>query len=50
MNYLYNTDIIKESGADTSDKKSVDELAEEVIAGKWGDGEDRKSKLEKSWI
>ena len=48
MNYLYNTDIIKESGADTSDKKSVDELAEEVIAGKWGDGEDRKSKLEKA--
>ena len=48
MNYLYNTDIIKESGADTSDKKTIDELAEEVIAGKWGDGEDRKSKLEKA--
>ena len=46
MNYLYNTDIIKESGADTSDKKSVDELAQEVIDGKWGDGEDRKKKLE----
>lgn len=48
MNYLYNTDIIKESGADTGDKKTIDELAEEVIDGKWGDGEDRKSKLEKA--
>ena len=48
MNYLYNEDIIKESGADTSDKKTIDELAEEVIDGKWGDGEDRKSKLEKA--
>ena len=49
MNYLYNTDIIKESGStDTSDNKTIDELAEEVIDGKWGDGEDRKSKLEKA--
>lgn len=48
MNYLYNEDIIKESGADTSDKKTIDELAEEVIDGKWGDGEDRKTKLEKA--
>lgn len=49
MNYLYNEDIMKESGsADVSDKKSVDELAQEVIDGKWGDGEERKSKLEKA--
>ena len=49
MNYLYNTDIIKESGStDTSDKKTIDELAQEVIDGKWGDGEDRKTKLEKA--
>ena len=48
MNYLYNEDIIKESETDTSDKKTIDELAEEVIDGKWGDGENRKSKLEKA--
>lgn len=48
VNYLYNEDIIEESGADTSDKKTIDELAEEVIDGKWGDGEDRKTKLEKA--
>lgn len=49
MNYLYNTDIIIESGStDDSDKKSIDELAQEVIDGKWGDGEDRKTKLEKA--
>ena len=49
MNYLYNTDIIIESGStDDSDKKSIDELAQEVIDGKWGDGEDRKNRLEKA--
>ena len=47
MNYLYNEDIIKESGStENTDKKSVDELAQEVINGKWGDGEARKKKLE----
>jgi lysozyme len=29
----------------TSSKKSVDEIAKEVVAGKWGNGDDRKSKL-----
>ena len=48
MNYLYDESIIKENGSATGDKKSVDELAEEVIDGKWGDGEDRKAKLEKA--
>ena len=49
MNYLYNTDIIKESeSTDTSDKKSIDELAQEVIDNKWGNGEDRKNRLEKA--
>lgn len=49
MNYLYNENIIKESGStDDDNKKSIDELAEEVINGKWGDGADRKSKLEKA--
>lgn len=47
MNYLYNEDITKESGStENTDKKSVDELAQEVIDGKWGDGEARKKKLE----
>ena len=47
MNYLYNEDIIKEPGStENTDKKSVDELAQEVIDGKWGDGEDRKKRLE----
>ena len=49
MNYLYDEDIIKESGStETTDKKSVDELAEEVIAGKWGNNEARKEALEKA--
>lgn len=29
-------------------KKSIDEIANEVIAGKWGNGNDRKSNLEKA--
>lgn len=29
-------------------KKTVDEIAKEVIAGKWGNGEDRKKALEKA--
>lgn len=29
----------------TTAKKSVDEIASEVIAGKWGNGSDRKSRL-----
>ena len=48
MNYLYNEDIIKESETDTSDKKTIDELAEEVIHGKWGINEARKEALEKA--
>ena len=49
MNYLYNEDIIKESGSTSaSDKKSIDEIAQEVIDGKWGNGDTRKSKLEKA--
>ena len=46
MNYLYNENIIEEST--TTDKKSVDELAQEVLDGKWGDGEDRKKRLEEA--
>ena len=49
MNYLYNESIIKESGSTSaSDKKSIDEIAQEVIDGKWGNGDTRKSKLEKA--
>ena len=48
MNYLYNEDIIKETGATVEDKKSIDELANEVIDGKWGDGQDRKKRLEEA--
>lgn len=33
------------SGKATVPKKSVTEIAKEVIAGKWGNGEDRKKKL-----
>ena len=29
----------------TSNKKSIDQLADEVIAGNWGNGEDRKNRL-----
>lgn len=42
MNYFYGE--LEEST--TTDKKSVDELAQEVLDGKWGDGEDRKKRLE----
>lgn len=49
MNYLYNTEIIEESSStDTSEKKSIDELAQEVIDGKWGINEARKDALEKA--
>ena len=31
-----------------SQKKSIDEIAREVIAGDWGNGEDRKNRLKKA--
>ncbi len=34
-----------EQQAKPSEKKSVDEIAREVLAGKWGNGEDRKARL-----
>ena len=46
MNYFYGE--LEGSTATNTDKKSVDELAQEVINGKWGDGEDRKAKLEEA--
>lgn len=30
----------------TGNKKSVDVIAREVVAGKWGNGEDRKKRLQ----
>ena len=47
VNYLYNESIMKETGQKNS-KKSNEEIASEVIAGKWGNGNERKSKLEKA--
>lgn len=41
MNYMYNNII----GSQTTNKKTIDELAREVIAGKYGNGEARKKAL-----
>lgn len=43
MNYFYGK---LQEDTENNDKKSIDELAQEVINGKWGDGEARKKKLE----
>lgn len=46
----YDTFITTKSGtavgADTTPKKSVDEIAREVIRGAWGNGADRKTGLQ----
>ena len=36
----------KLTGSSTTSKKSIDTIADEVIAGKWGNGKDRKTNLE----
>jgi len=41
----FDTYITTEQGAAVSTKKSVDEIAREVIAGKWGNGQDRVNRL-----
>lgn len=47
MDYLYNEDIVKKNEtSEEPDKKSIDELAQEVIEGKWGNGVERKERLE----
>lgn len=46
--YLENTSYVTIQGkttASTTQKKSVDEIAKEVIAGKWGNGDARKKAL-----
>ena len=48
MDYLYNEDIMEETSTTVEDKKSIDELANEVVDGKWGNGTDRKTNLEKA--
>jgi len=48
-NYMYR-DLIAEIGnaKEIEHKKSVDEIAKEVISGQWGNGEDRKRRLEEN--
>lgn len=47
MDYLINVKLLDTSGSSgSSSKKSVTTLAKEVIAGKWGDGDERKKRLE----
>ena len=48
MKYLYNKNIIKNTNNEKPENKTIDELAREVIEGKWGNGEDRKRRLEKA--
>lgn len=45
--YLENPNYCTVNGH-VSSKKSIDEIAREVIQGKWGNGEDRKNKLSKA--
>ena len=35
-------------GVDATPKKSVDEIAQEVINGAWGNGQDRKNRIEQA--
>ena len=48
MNYLYNENIIKNTDNNGPEDKTIDELVQEVIDGKWGNGEDRKKRLEEA--
>ena len=61
VNILYDTSIIKKSLPDVTTNKAIEEyykavdliksynqIAKEVILGKWGNGADRKSRLEKA--
>ena len=44
MNYLHDENILKNNGSATK-KKTVDQIAKEVIGGKWGNGDERKRRL-----
>ena len=48
MDYLYNENIINENENQGESEKTIEELSKEVIDGKWGDGEDRKKRLEEA--
>ena len=51
MNYLYNDSILDKSESGNSNnesKKTIEELAQEVISGKWGNGDERKERLKKA--
>lgn len=45
VNFKLNGSTTSSSNSISSNKKSNEEIAEEVIAGKWGNGDDRKNKL-----
>lgn len=45
MNYLYDESLFYADEKKPTKKKSVDELAKEVIQGKWSAGDERKAKL-----
>ena len=47
LDYYYGT-LEEDNGNESSGEKTVEELAQEVIAGKWGNGEERKERLEKA--
>ena len=42
---IQNTVNLLISGKSTIQNKTIEEIAREVIQGKWGNGEDRKQKL-----
>ena len=44
----FDTYITTESGTAVSSKKSLDDIAYEVILGQWGNGQDRKDNLIKA--
>lgn len=44
MNYLHDEHILKNNGSATKNK-TVDQIAKEVIGGKWGNGDERKRRL-----
>ena len=48
MNTLYEESMLSNDGGSAAPKKSVNELAKEVIAGKWGNGDARKQALTKA--
>lgn len=48
VNSTQGKDKDKSSGKNSDKKKSVEIIAKEVVAGKWGNGDDRKNRLKKA--